>query len=154
MDDLKTFKNVNYPYKDQDDTFFARGLHLNMLRNWVISLFNGISISAPWNEGLSIVLGRSENIDGAEIDYNGVFPGSPGIGGQYDQVGELSINNSMEHASNQRLSFTRESVNHGGGTSTNIDIDIVKSGDNLVMIVTNNTGYDMDFSYTLKILKT
>ncbi len=154
MVQLKLFKNTNYPYKDADDTFIARGLHLNMLRNWVLSLFNGTPSDVPWGQTASITLGKSEDIEGAVINYKSVFPGSPGIGINYDEVGRIEVNNSSDHTENPQLHHTRTTTNHSQGSLTNTAIDVIKSGENLVMTVGNGTGYDMKFTYTLKILKT
>jgi len=154
------FKNVNYPYKDQHDTFIARGYHLNLLREAIVERQTGISLPTPlpWGQTTDIVLGPSEEIDACTINYKATFPNSSPIGAQYDETGTLEVNNSSEHANKPALSWTRECTNHGQGfsgtTSVGISFLISVVGGNLIMRLTNNGSTNMQFVYNIvKTLK-
>jgi len=155
MADLPVFRNVNYPYKDQHDTFIARGYHLNLLRDAIIESEAGTNLPTPlpWGQTANIVLGLSEDIDGCIINYKATFPDSSAIGAQYDEVGTVEINNSSEHVNKSALSWTRECTNHGQGFLDVVDIDILKVGDEIVLRLINGGSTDMLFTYTSKILK-
>lgn len=154
MADLPKFKNVNYPYKDQHDTFIARGYHLNLLRGAILTEESGENLPTPlpWGQTANIILGESVDIDGCIINYKATFPNSSPIGAQYDEVGTVEINNSSEHVNKTALSWTRECTNHGQGSLTQVDIDILKTGDNLVLRLINGGSSDMLFTFTKKIL--
>ena len=148
------FRNINYPYRTQDDTFDAKGLQLNM----IVDEINALSIGAEvpdiaFGGSTDINLGQSKDIDAAFIDYRASFPDSSGIGSQMDETGKLMINNSSEHANQTALTHTREAGNHGQGSLTNVEIDVLKVGAAIIMRVTNGTSNTMKFTYTSKIIR-
>lgn len=149
---LQRFRNITYPYQNQDDTFTARGYHLNQLVDAINNLHSGIPEEIDGLGSSDIVLGRSRDIDAAFIDYSYIFPGEPGIGGNYDQTGSMSVNNSSNHTESSQLSWQRESINHTGGVEQVVTIEFVVVGLDLVMRVTNTTSYAMKFSYTPKLM--
>ena len=150
---MDRFRNINYPFANDDDTFIARGYNLNQIVDEINSWSVGVASTVGAAGAEDIVLGLSEDIDAAFIDYKATFPGSPGIGSNFDQVGVLEVNNSSEHASNTGLSWTRESVNHGSGTEeSSVAIEFLVVGANLIMRVTNTSGYSMEFMYSIKTM--
>ena len=90
---LPRFTNRNYPYANQDDTFHGRGLHLNMIRDELINTA-GISGQADiiGSATVNIVLGKSEDIDAAYLDYKTIFAGIGAIDANPNEVGHLYIN--------------------------------------------------------------
>ena len=152
---MDRFRNINYPYKDQDDTFTARGLHLNMLVDEINSLDDTSPVVVGASGVLDIILGESRDIDSAFIDYKAAWPDTLAPGQlQQDQTGKLIVNNSLEHALNPELTWTREAVRSAGSSNPVLaGIDFLKIGLNLVMRVTNNSlTYTLNFSYTVKLM--
>jgi hypothetical protein len=152
---MDRFRNINYPYANQDDTFQARGLHLNMIVDEINNLHSGVPVDDITNtEVRDIVLGLSKDIDAAFIDYKYTIPTSPGIFNNWDQSGRLQANNSSEHANSPALSWTQESTNHApGAESIVLTFEFVVVEGNLILRVTNHATYTVQFTYTLKILK-
>ena len=153
---IPVFKNITYPYQTADDTFVARGYHLNLLRDEILKIGEGVTVDMP-STGAStvtdILLGFSSDIDVVFIDYKYTFPAR--IGTNIDQTGSLNINNSLEHAVPllQSIVVQRESVNHITGYENLVTIDCVKVSDFLYLRVTNTTTDDMAFIYTQKLVK-
>jgi len=151
---MDRFRNINYPYADQDDTFQARGLHLNMLVDEINNRDSGVEVPViEWGTSTDIVLGLSTEIDAVFIDYRAKFPSSSAIGLQMDETGKLVVNNSSEHTEKTALTHTREAGNHSQGSLTNVGIDVVLVGLNIVLRVSNGSSYDMDFTFTSKIMR-
>lgn len=148
---LKRFRNINYPYKDQDDTFIARGYHLNVLVDDINNLHVGFDVVPIDAAGTTdVILGRSKDIDAAFIDYKAIFP-DVNIGSNLDQAGTLEVSNSSE-AILPDLSWTRESTNHTVGAELTVTIEFLIVGADLVMRLTNTSSYTMNFTYTAKIV--
>ena len=99
-----------------------------------------------------MTLGASKDIDSATIDYKASFP-DKAIGSNADQSGTLVVNNSSENPAIPALSWTRESTNHASGSEELAQIEFLVVGASLVMRITNTTGNDLHFIYTIKILK-
>ena len=149
---MDRFRNINYPYRDQDDTFTARGLHLNMIVDEINNITEGIQI-VPVIAALGttdVILGTSQDIDSATINYKVILAKT--IGSNPDQSGNLVVNNSSEETL-PALSWTRESTNHVAGSEEAVTIEFLVVSNNLVMRITNTSGYDLQFIYTLNILK-
>jgi hypothetical protein len=150
---MDKFRNINYPYANQDDTFTARGLHLNMLVDEINKISEGITVDPITFLGVTdVILGQSKDIDSAVIDYKTSYP-DKNIGSNADQSGTFVVNNSSEHANIPDLSWTRESTNHASGSEEIADIEFLVVSNNLVMRITNNSGNPLYFIYTIKILK-
>lgn len=150
---MDRFRNINYPYRNQDDTFDAKGLQLNMIVDEINRITEGIEVAPIGLLGVTdVILGQSKDIDSATIDYKASFP-DKAIGSNADQSGVLVVNNSSEHAGIPDLSWTRESVNHASGSEETAEIEFLVVSANLVMRITNTSGNDLQFIYTLKILK-
>ena len=153
---IPIFRNITYPYQTADDTFVARGYHLNLLRDEILRVGGGLTLDMP-STGAStvtdILLGFSADIDAAFIDYKYFFPLRTGT--NIDQTGSLNINNSLEHAvpGLQGIVVQRESVNHDTGYENLVTMDCVKITDLLYLRVTNTTTDDMVFIYSQKFMK-
>ena len=148
---MDKFRNVEYDYRTPDDSFDAKGLHLNMIVDEINELTAGIDLLPVSFLGVTdIVLGRQLDIDAAFIDYKIKYPDYSIVNA--DQSGKLEVNNSMYPGDAPTLSWTRESVNHTVGTEENVTIEFLIVGADLVMRVTNTSGSELEFTYTLKIL--
>lgn len=151
---MDKFRNVNYPYVNQDDTFDAKGLHLNMIVDEINSRDVGTEVpDIAFGDSADLILGLSTDIDAAFIDYRASFPLSSAIGTQLDETGTIVVNNSSEHINKTALTHTRESGNHSQGSLTNVGIDVVLVGLYIVLRITNGTSDNMKFTYTPKIMK-
>lgn len=149
---LKKFRNINYPYRTDDDTFIGRGYHLNVLVDAINGITSGENVDFdPVGSG-DIVLGLSKDIDAAFIDYKLHFPETALT--DYDQTGTLEVNNSLEHdeVDRRKITWTRESTNHAAGTEEAVTFEFLKVGADLVMRVTNTTGEPVKFTFTAKLL--
>lgn len=149
---MDKFRNITYPYQNDDDVFVARGYHLNQIVDEINNLHSGTPVDVGASGSEDVILGRSKDIDSAFIDYSYIFPGEPGIGGNYDQTGSISVNNSSQHTTSSQLSWQRESISHTGGTEQLVTIEFVIVGADLVMRITNTTGYAMKFAFTPKLV--
>jgi hypothetical protein len=148
---MDKFRNVNYNYQTPDDSFIARGLQLNMIVDEINDITAGISPDPIASVGVTdIVLGPEKDIDAAFIDYKATFPTYSLV--NVDQTGKLEVNNSMYHGDAPKLSWTRESTVQTSGTENVVGIEFLIVVNDLVMRVTNTTGVDMNFNYSLKIL--
>lgn len=151
---MDRFRNINYPFANDDDTFIARGYNLNQIVDEINSLSIGVEVPDIAVAGSTdLILGLSTEIDAAFIDYRASFPLSSAIGSQMDETGKIVVNNSSEHVNKTALTHTREAGNHSQGSLTNVEIDVVLVGLNIVLRVTNGTSYTMKFTYTPKIIK-
>lgn len=148
---MDRFRNVNYPYKNQDDTFTARGLHLNMLVDEINDLHTGIEVPTIDSLGVTdVVLGRSKEIDSATINYKAIFDKT--IGSNPDQSGTLVVNNSSDEVLSE-LSWTRETTNHYSGSEEILTIEFLVVGVELIMRLTNTSSNALQFIYTINTLK-
>jgi len=152
---MDKFRNVNYPYATPDDTFIARGYQLNQIVDEINSLSIGVPVVVSTSEVTDIVLGRSDSIDAAFIDYKVAWPDTPAPAAlQQDQTGKLIVNNSLEHALNPEITWTREAATSAGSRNpVLLGIEFLKVGTNIVMRLTNNSPtYKMEFLYSAKLM--
>ena len=150
---MDRFRNINYPYRDQDDTFIARGLQLNMIVDEINNLSRGVEVpEIAFGGSTDISLGQSKDIDAVFIDYKGKFPTSSAISPNKDEVGTLEVNNSSEHVNQPQLIWTREATFTEATQPQSIDIEFLVVGAQLVMRVTNNSGDTLNFTFTAKIM--
>ncbi len=150
---LQRFRNITYPYANDDDTFVARGYHLNVLVDTINEYQIGVEVDPiDFTGSIDIVLGNSVDIDAAYIDYKGKFPDSSAISPNYDEAGKIIVNNSSEHVNKPQLIWTREAAFTEGTTPTNIDIEFLVISNQLTMRVTNNSGNTLHFTFTAKLM--
>ena len=149
---MDKFRNVNYPYANDDDSFIARGLHLNQIVDEINSWSIGNPVIVAALGATDIVLGPSEDIDAGFVDFKAIFPAFGGPGINPDQVGQIVINNSSEEIYPD-LSHTIEYTVHGGDPHSDLTIDVLKVVNDLVLRVTNVSGYELNFLYNLKSMK-
>ena len=150
---MDKFRNINYPYRTQDDTFDAKGLQLNMIVDEINNLSIGVEVpEIVFGGSTDITLGLSKDIDAAFIDYKGKFPTSSGISPNQDEVGTLEVNNSSEHANKPQLIWTRECTFTEDTQPNSIEIEFLVVATNLIMRVTNTSGNTLDFTFTAKIM--
>ena len=154
MSILKKFRNITYPYRTDDDTFIARGYHLNVLVDAINDIDTGVNVPIDAAGSADIILGLSKDIDAAFIDYKLHCPDT--VITDYDQSGHLEVNNSLEHPepARQAVTWTRESTNHaaGSGSEEVVTFAFLKVGADLIMRVTNTTGEPMQLTFTANIL--
>ena len=145
---LPRFRNINYPYANDDDTFIARGYHLNQLRDEINLGESGAAVEVAASAVVDITLGLSTEIDAVFIYYKILY-----VGADYpDEVGKLEIKNSMEHATVGQQDVTIERESSTLQSSEDVDIDSVRVGLNLMLRVTNNYANDIVFLYSPKIM--
>jgi len=150
---LPRFTNRNYPYATPDDTFIARGLHLNMLRDELLSTAgtsNTIDVSS--SSTISTTLGLLSKITAVFIDYKGIYTITSALDTNGSQAGHLEVSVSYNETYGTSVNFTRTATNHSSGSAEDtIVIDFIKDGDNLVMTVEETEGLDLTFMYHIKI---
>jgi hypothetical protein len=150
---MDRFRNINYPYRTQDDTFDAKGLQLNMIVDEINNLSRGVEVpEIAFGGSTDIPLGQSKDIDAVFIDYKGKYPTSSGISPNQDEVGTLEVNNSSEHANAPQLIWTREATYTSASQPQNIEIEFLVVGAELIMRVTNTSGDTLHFIFTAKIM--
>jgi len=148
---MDRFRNINYPYANQDDTFTARGLQLNMIVDEINKIHTEVKVPTIVSLGVTdIILGLSEDIDSATINYKAIF--NKTIGSNPDQSGNLVVNNSSETVL-PALSWTRETTNHVAGSEETAQIEFLIVGLDLVMRITNTSSVSLQFIYSINILK-
>ena len=148
---MDKFRNVNYPYRTPDDTFDAKGLQLNMIVDEINRYHTAVKVPVVASLGVTdVILGLSEDIDSATINYKAIF--NKTIGSNPDQSGNLVVNNSSETVLSA-LSWTRESTNHVSGSEETAQIEFLIVGLDLVMRITNTSSVSLQFIYSINILK-
>ena len=148
---MDRFRNINYPYANDDDTFIARGYHLNQIVDEINDQHTGIEVpEIPSLGSTDIVLGRSDDVDSATVQYKAIFDKT--VGSSTDQSGTLVVNNSLEETLPD-ISWSRESVNHASGSEEIMTVEFLKVGIDLVLRITNTSGNALKFIYTFNTLK-
>lgn len=147
---LQRFRNITYPYANDDDTFVARGYHLNQIVDEIVGSSEPVEIL--FGGSTDITLGFSTDIDAAFIDYKGKFPTSSAISSNVDEVGEIVVNNSSEHLNKPQLIWTRECAFTESTTPANIGIEFLIVAGKLVMRISNASGNTLHFTFTAKIM--
>lgn len=150
MSFMERFRNIIYPYQNEDDTFIARGYHVNQIVDALNDSQSGAIVDVIASTGISdLVIGRQDTIDAIFIDYS-YKTGDTVV--NRNQSGHIKVENSNSEAT-PVISWTRESVVHTAGTEEDVTFEFVIDGYNLVMRVTNSSGYDLSLAYTAKIMK-
>ena len=138
---LQKFRNVTYPYKNQDDTFTARGYHLNIL----VDAVNGGGDSLELELGTTdIILGPSANIKGVDLLYSALYPTyAPG---NRDSAGEITIANGND-SDTPTLSWYHDSTFDNTSVLTLTPMIV---GSNLILRVENLIGDILEFGLNAK----
>ena len=137
---MDRFRNVNYPYRNQDDSFIARGLHLNMIVD-EINQDNAIELEIGTTD---IILGPSKTLKAVDLTYVALYPDyGPG---SRDSAGEITIMNGMD-SDTPRLDWYHDS------TTDNTSVIILTPmivGSNLILRVQNLISFTLQFSLNAK----
>lgn len=147
---ISKFRNIPYPYANQNDTFIARGYHLNELVDEINKLTAGVPVEIPISGNLEVELGEARFIDAAFIDYKAIFPTAPS---NINQVGEVQVNNDYNHSSEPSITWSRESTNPNIGSEEGATFEFVVIDSKLVFRITNTTSYPMEFTFTVKLVQ-
>lgn len=140
---LQKFRNVIYPYKDQDDTFIARGYHLNL----IVDAFNaapeggGQAVELPFGDpDVDIILGVSADTNAVNVLYAANYPDAGPS--NMDSAGKLIISNGAE-SDIPRLEWEHDSTRDN---TSNLTLTPMVVGDDLVLRVSNLSGNTLHFS--------
>jgi len=138
---LQKFRNINYPYANDDDTFQARGYHLNVL----VDAVNGGGDSLELGLGTTdIILGLSADLKGVDLMYAALYPDyGPG---NRDSAGEITIVNGND-SDTPILSWYHDSTRDN---TNEITLTPMINGSNLILRVENLIGDILEFGLNAK----
>jgi hypothetical protein len=144
---MDRFRNINYPYANQDDTFTARGFQLNMIVDEINALSIGTPVIVEKLGTTDVVIGLTDKVKAAFIDY--WTDTADTFITNYAQTGTIEIRNGLEHPNVPTLDMIRHS---SGNQPQQPTIVVIQDAGNIVLRITNTTALDMEFLMSTKII--
>jgi len=89
IEKLSSFRNITYDYKNDNDVFIGRGLHLNMINDTLSAVIDTVNTGVTFGNQYEIPVSNAAG-DGYDYSVNLTFDGSTlmlGGGGELDQYG-------------------------------------------------------------------
>ena len=143
---MRKFRNIIYNYRNADDSFDAKGLHLNMIVDELNRTTVSVEVEIP-NTGGDVIIGPMRSIRGARVNYTITRKGATP---QY-QAGEITIiNNDTINPEWKRASVGDDVAPSGILLSVVVEPAQVNVGD-IILRITNTTGDEVLFTYRINI---
>jgi hypothetical protein len=144
---MDRFRNINYPYRNQDDTFDAKGLQLNMIVDEINRITIGVPVIVEKSGTTDVVIGLITKVKAVFIDY--WTDTADTFITNYAQTGTVEIRNGLEHPNQPVLDMLRHSSGNQPQQPTMV---VIQDAGNIVLRITNTTALAMEFLMSTKII--